>query len=147
MCALAFLEDGPHEAALERGLEDLRARWPRAVLARDDGALAATAAEIHARLSGRRRSPLALVLSGTPFETQVWEALLRLPEGAVTSYGDVADAIDAPGAARAVGQAVGANPVAVLIPCHRVLRANGALGGYRWGEPRKRALLAAEWSR
>ncbi len=147
VCALAFLADGPRERALAAALEDLRARWPRAELARDDEGLSSTAAEISVRLAGGRRAPLALLLAGTPFETQVWEALLRLPEGAVMSYGDLARALGAPTAARAVGQAVGANPIAALIPCHRVLRANGALGGYRWGEPRKRALLAVERAR
>jgi AraC family transcriptional regulator of adaptative response/methylated-DNA-[protein]-cysteine methyltransferase len=147
VCALAFLDDAPREPALDAALEDLRARWPRAAIGRDDAGLSATAAEIARRLAGGRREPLALLLAGTPFEMQVWEALLRLPAGQMTSYGTIASALGAPAAARAVGQAVGANPIAALIPCHRVLRANGALGGYRWGEPRKRALLAAESAR
>lgn len=147
VCALAFLEPGPSDRATAVALADLRARWPRAEIERDDSVLASTATEIGVRLAGGRGARLALLLAGTPFETQVWEALLWLPEGAITSYGELAHALKVPGAARAVGQAVGANPIAALIPCHRVLRANGALGGYRWGEPRKRALLAAEFAR
>ena len=100
-----------------------------------------------ARLNGLAVSAdngLRLDLAGTPFQTQIWRALLHLPPGQVASYGDLARAIGQPGASRAVGSAVGRNPVAVLIPCHRVVRANGALGQYAWGEGRKRSLLAWE---
>lgn len=90
---------------------------------------------------------LHLHLRGTNFQLRVWEALLRVPPGAAVSYGDVAEAIGRPDAARAVGRAVGRNPVAVIIPCHRVLRRDGGLGGYRWGEARKRALLGWEAAR
>ena len=89
-------------------------------------------------------APLALDLAGTPFQLRVWTALRAIPCGETRTYGDVARALGMPTAARAVGQAVGANPVAVLVPCHRVVRADGALGGYRWGVERKRALLAWE---
>lgn len=84
---------------------------------------------------------------GAPFQIKVWEALMRIPSGHVTTYGDIAKAIGAPGAARAVGTAVGRNPVSWLIPCHRVLRASGGVGGYHWGVPIKRAMLAYESSR
>ncbi|MCL4166833.1 UNVERIFIED_CONTAM: hypothetical protein GTU68_054193 [Idotea baltica] len=87
---------------------------------------------------------IPLHLSGTNFQIQVWKALLRIPEGAMVSYSDIAQAIGKPKAVRAIGTAIGANPVGVLIPCHRVLRQSGALGGYRWGLTRKQALLAWE---
>ncbi|MFP4271055.1 MAG: methylated-DNA--[protein]-cysteine S-methyltransferase, partial [Alphaproteobacteria bacterium] len=88
--------------------------------------------------------PLALELHGTAFQLQVWRALVSLPAGRTTSYGELARALDAPTASRAVAGAVAANRVAVVVPCHRVIRAGGALGGYRWGLARKRALLNAE---
>ena len=91
-----------------------------------------------------RGSPISLHVRGTNFQLRVWKALLSIPPGEVTAYGDLAKAIGAPRAARAVGSAVGQNPVAVLIPCHRVLLANGALGQYRWDPFRKRSLLALE---
>ena len=83
-------------------------------------------------------------MRGTNFQLRVWRALLQLEPRARSSYGELAQRLGSPGAARAVGQAVGANPVAWLIPCHRVLRASGELGGYRWGPERKRAILAWE---
>jgi AraC family transcriptional regulator of adaptative response/methylated-DNA-[protein]-cysteine methyltransferase len=83
-------------------------------------------------------------VAGTNFQLRVWRALLELADDQTTTYGELARALHAPRAARAVGSAVGANPVGWLIPCHRVLRENGALGGYRWGEDRKRAMLAWE---
>ncbi|HSG49709.1 MAG TPA: methylated-DNA--[protein]-cysteine S-methyltransferase [Longimicrobiales bacterium] len=90
-------------------------------------------------------TPVSLDVRGTNFQIRVWEALLHVPRGAVVTYGRLGQRMGLPqGSARAVGRAVGANPVAVLIPCHRVLRASGALGGYRWGSERKLALLARE---
>jgi AraC family transcriptional regulator of adaptative response/methylated-DNA-[protein]-cysteine methyltransferase len=83
-------------------------------------------------------------LIGGPFQIKVWEALLSIPSGEVTTYGDIASAIGNPKAVRAVGTAVGRNPISWLIPCHRVLRKSGDLGGYHWGTPVKRALLAFE---
>lgn len=86
-------------------------------------------------------------MRGTNFQVQVWRALLAIPPGSLRTYAAIARGLGLPaGAARAVGNAVGANPVALLIPCHRVIRASGALGGYRWGLPRKAGLLAAEWA-
>jgi O-6-methylguanine DNA methyltransferase len=83
-------------------------------------------------------------LRGTPFQVRVWLELMRIPWGEVTTYGALARTIGSPGAARAVGGAVGDNPMAIVIPCHRAVRSNGALGGYRWGVARKEALLRAE---
>jgi AraC family transcriptional regulator of adaptative response/methylated-DNA-[protein]-cysteine methyltransferase len=123
---------------------ELGRRFPRATLRRAPERLAPVAAELDRRLRGRAPRPLSLLLAGTPFQLQVWEALLRVPAGHVVDYRQVAAAIGAPGAQRAVARAVGENPIAYLIPCHRVIRATGAFGGYRWGETRKRALLAVE---
>jgi AraC family transcriptional regulator of adaptative response/methylated-DNA-[protein]-cysteine methyltransferase len=85
-----------------------------------------------------------LLVRGTNFQVKVWRALLQIPVGSVATYEDIATAIGSPNAVRAVGTAIGRNPVAFLIPCHRVIRTTGALGGYRWGLPRKRAMLAWE---
>ena len=96
---------------------------------------------------GALRGEARLHLIGAPFQIKVWEALMRVPSGEVTTYGDIARAIGHPKAVRAVGTAVGRNPVSWLIPCHRALRATGGLGGYHWGLPVKRALLAWEGAR
>jgi AraC family transcriptional regulator of adaptative response/methylated-DNA-[protein]-cysteine methyltransferase len=93
---------------------------------------------------GNDGDPLNLLLHGTPFQIRVWEALLRIPRGAVTSYQALASFIGNPNASRAVGSANGANPVSYLIPCHRVIRKSGALGGYGWGLGRKLAMLSEE---
>jgi AraC family transcriptional regulator of adaptative response/methylated-DNA-[protein]-cysteine methyltransferase len=93
------------------------------------------------------RGEARLHLIGAPFPIKVWEALMRVPTGQVTTYGAIAQAIGNPRAVRAVGTAVGRNPVSWLIPCHRALRASGGLGGYHWGLPVKRALLAWETAR
>jgi AraC family transcriptional regulator of adaptative response/methylated-DNA-[protein]-cysteine methyltransferase len=83
-------------------------------------------------------------LLGTPFQLKVWEALLKIPMGSLTTYGDIADIIGQPNASRAVGTAIGRNPIAFLIPCHRVIQKSGQIGGYMWGENRKRAIIAWE---
>ena len=92
----------------------------------------------------KERSSLSVLVRGTPFQLKVWEALLHLPTGARVSYGQLANSIGHPRSVRAVGTALGKNPVAVLIPCHRVIREDGMLGGYRWGQGRKLALLGSE---
>ncbi len=140
-------------AATQRGLchigfdadvETVRARWPGARLVRDERAVAPYAATLRAHLRGEPGQPIGLVLKGTPLQLKVWEALIAIPPGQVVSYAAVAALAGAPSAVRAVGTAIGQNPVAPLIPCHRVIRATGALGEYRWGAPRKRILLALE---
>ena len=124
----------------ERAVAELKHRWPRAMLSRDDAAAARIARQVFTQREGR----IVLAPVGTNFQVKVWQALLELGSRGPTSYGELAKAIGSPGASRAVGQAVGANPVAWLIPCHRVLRRDGALGGYHWGVERKRAMLAWE---
>lgn len=138
VCALHFVD------AENTGLEQLRQAWPRAQLVHDPAATAAVAQRLFTPLVAETQQPLALLVKGTNFQIQVWRALLALPTGTVTTYGDLADALAMPSAARAVGTAVGANSLAYLIPCHRVIRATGALTGYRWGIARKTAMLAWE---
>ncbi|MDT9001680.1 methylated-DNA--[protein]-cysteine S-methyltransferase [Paucibacter sp. APW11] len=121
---------------------------PQAQWQRDDEALAGVAAEVQRRLSGLKpEQPIALVMSGTPLRLKVWEALLRIPEGQVLSYTQLARLAGAPQAVRAVASCVAANPIAYLVPCHRVIRANADFGEYRWGPPTKRALLGLELAR
>ena len=134
LCGLAFAADEGREAVFE----DMAARWPRASLVEDPARLEGVVER--AFDGGETR----LLLSGTPFQIKVWEALLRIPSGFVTTYEEVARAIGQPRAARAAGTAIGRNPVSWLIPCHRALRKSGELGGYRWGADVKRAMLAWE---
>jgi len=139
VCHLSF-HAGRSERA--RALVGLRRLWPEAGFREDRRATALVLRRIFAR-----RGRVTVALGGTPFQTKVWEALLRIPPGRAASYGQVAAAVGRPKAVRAVGTAVGKNPVAFLIPCHRVLRSTGALGGYRWGTARKQAILAWERAR
>jgi AraC family transcriptional regulator of adaptative response/methylated-DNA-[protein]-cysteine methyltransferase len=141
LCGLSFLQDGEHEA-----FDELARRWPGAKLEHRPAAVAMYARELRARLQGKRDQPLSMVLKGTPLQLKVWEALLRIPEGGVAAYKDVARLAGVPGAVRAVGTAIGQNPIACLIPCHRVIASTGAFGGYHWGAPRKVALLGMEMS-
>jgi len=139
VCALGFADD----AASPTPLEDFKQRWRNADFREDRKLTGETAARIFAAAGGR----LALDLRGTNFQLKVWEALLRIPPGAVVSYDALAGALDKPGAARAVGGAVAANPVSYLIPCHRVIRKSGRFHNYYWGPERKRAMLAWEAAR
>jgi AraC family transcriptional regulator, regulatory protein of adaptative response / methylated-DNA-[protein]-cysteine methyltransferase len=147
VCGLAFAdEDGCGAAAT---LADLRARWPRAIWIDDTRATSPVVRRLfgcvsHPTTGTPAPAPLAVLVRGTNFQVQVWRALLRIPEGSVTTYEAVAAAVGRPAAVRAAAGAVGDNPVAWLIPCHRVLRKSGALGGYHWGLERKQALLAWE---
>jgi AraC family transcriptional regulator, regulatory protein of adaptative response / methylated-DNA-[protein]-cysteine methyltransferase len=123
----------------------LRAEYPAAELFREDRALAPAVDRILAYLNGARpRIDLPLDIRATAFQGRVWDALRGIPYGATCSYGEVARAIGAPAAVRAVARACATNPVSLIIPCHRVIRRNGDTGGYRWGAQRKRALLARE---
>lgn len=135
---------GDSVAALER---DLRERFPDAVLERNDAALAAQQARVTAFLESPARGlDLELDVAGTGFQRKVWRALRAIPPGTTQSYAEVARRIGAPTSFRAVAQACGANPVALAIPCHRVVRNDGGLSGYRWGVARKRELLDLERS-
>lgn len=135
-----LLGDDPTELASE-----IQRRFPGAVAAGDDPAIAALATRvIDAIESPARETDLPLDLRGTDFQRAVWEALRAIPAGATATYAQIAGRIGRPAAVRAVGQACGANHVAVLVPCHRVLRGDGSLSGYRWGTERKRMLLERE---
>jgi len=145
ICALSFVESGEEEDARA----ELEARWSGAERVEDPettGKLAARAFSPAEDGSGED-APLTLHLRGTNFQIRVWEALLRIPPGHVTSYGELAARLGSPEASRAVAGAVARNPVGYLIPCHRVIRGLGALGGYRWGTARKRAMLGWEAAR
>ena len=126
-----------------RALDELRARAPRATFERNDDVARSLAKRIWSAASGKG-VPLRLNVPGTNFQLKVWQALIDLGSRHRTYYGGIASAIGNAGSSRAVGSAVGANPVAWLIPCHHVLRKSGGLGGYHWGEDRKRAMLAWE---
>lgn len=131
--------------SLEKLLEDLHNAWPLSSMR--ENALS-TRHIINAFFDGNtasRNGPLSLHVTGTNFQIAVWRALLKIPTGAVASYSQVAKALGAPSSARAVGNAIGSNPVALLIPCHRVIQQSGALGGYRWGSTKK--LMVQTWER
>jgi len=129
---------------VEDGFEDLRRRFPAARYTRDDAVARDWAARIFTGGDQDDGAPLPLALYGTPWQRQVWRALLSIPPGATTTYKAIAGQVGSAGASRAVGAAVGANPVSWLIPCHRVIAADGQLTGYHWGVERKRAMLAYE---
>ena len=126
-------------------MEDLCGRWPKARYIEDVMGLRPWVLSAFGGDEGLSETPLFLI--GAPFQIKVWEALLNIPSGHVTTYSEIAEAIGNPRAVRAVGTAVGRNPVSWLIPCHRALRKSGGLGGYHWGLPVKRAMLAWESAR
>jgi len=141
ICDLQFIDDE------NSGIERLRREWPGAELRPNPAATAPVAERLFGPLVSRPGGALALLVKGSNFQVKVWRALLDLPFGSLATYGSIATRIGVPSAARAVGAAVGANPVAWLIPCHRVIRESGALGGYRWGVGRKAAMLGWEAAR
>ena len=142
ICGIGFAAETGEEAAME----DLLGRWPKAQFVEDPMRLRPWVLSAFGAESGRLE-PAPLFLIGAPFQIKVWEALLRIPTGHVTTYSEIARAVGNPRAVRAVGTAVGRNPISWLIPCHRALRKSGGLGGYHWGLPVKRALLAYESAR
>ena len=135
LCHLTFSEnDDP--------VSEIRAAWPRARLVHDDGVAGERIAMIFRPAASG--AGLRAMVRGTAFQIRVWRSLLEIPAGSLTTYGRLADRIGHPGAARAVGTAVGANTLACLIPCHRVIRETGVISGYRWGVGRKRSIIAWE---
>ena len=142
ICHLSFVVDTD-----ENALARLRGEWPGATVKDCPDATRAQAQQLFNPDLSISSRPVSLWVKGTNFQISVWRALLGSQHGELTSYQTVATQIGKPRAVRAVGTAVGANPVALLIPCHRVIRADGGLGGYRWGETRKCALLALESNR
>lgn len=138
LCGLAFCA----ETGRDEAMRDLTARWPNALYEENPEAIRSWVQTAFGQ-SGETK----LHMIGAPFQIKVWEALLRIPSGHVTTYSELAQSVGHPKAVRAVGTAVGRNPVSFLIPCHRALRKSGALGGYHWGLPVKRAILAWESAR
>ncbi|WP_386679568.1 methylated-DNA--[protein]-cysteine S-methyltransferase [Loktanella sp. R86503] len=138
LCGLAFAAESGRDSAMA----DLTSRWPAATYIEAADKISAWTM---AALQGTGEARVLMI--GTPLQIQVWEALLRIPSGHVTTYSEIAKSIGRDKAVRAVGTAVGRNPVSLLIPCHRALRKSGALGGYHWGLPVKRTLLAWESAR
>jgi AraC family transcriptional regulator of adaptative response/methylated-DNA-[protein]-cysteine methyltransferase len=142
ICGIGFAAEMGAEAAMQ----DLTSRWPKADYVEDPMRLRPWVLNAFGAQGGAGE-PTPLYLIGAPFQIKVWEALLRVPSGHVTTYSEIAQAVGNPRAVRAVGSAVGRNPISWLIPCHRALRKSGGLGGYHWGMPMKRAMLAYEAAR
>jgi len=155
ICGLAFADDDAPPLAEQTAqhplrdraqtLQDMQRRWPRATYVHEEAGAAALARTIFRRPGSQpSAAPLRLVLIGSDFDLQVWETLLKIPPGKAVSYGDLARHLGKPGASRAIGTAVGRNPISFVVPCHRVLRTDGGLGGYHWGVTRKRAIIGWE---
>lgn len=142
VCFLEFLTDNTRKEMLTQ----MEQAWPKADLRSAPSDTGSVATAIFGRFPAPS-APLALLVRGTNFQVRVWRALLNIPDGHVASYSGIARAVGLPDSHRAVANAVGANPIAWLIPCHRVLRADGRIGGYRWGENRKDACLVWELGR
>lgn len=140
LCGLAFADLGEEVEALV----DMRRRWPNADYVEDPSATAPLVQRIFDPTAWREDQPLRIVFIGTDFEVRVWETLLRIPMGRATTYSTIAGHVGRPAAARAVGAAVGKNPISFVVPCHRVLGKSGDLTGYHWGLTRKRAILGWE---
>ena len=140
LAGLAFADPGKeHEA-----LADMKGRWRRAAYVEDSACTTAIAKRIFDQAQWQAEQPLRVILLGTDFEVRVWDTLLKIPMGKLVTYSDIAGKICAPKAARAVGAAVGKNPVSFVVPCHRVVGKSGELTGYHWGLTRKRAMLGWE---
>jgi AraC family transcriptional regulator, regulatory protein of adaptative response / methylated-DNA-[protein]-cysteine methyltransferase len=140
LAGLAFADHGKEKSALS----DMTSRWPEATYVENQQATAAYAKRIFESERWQPDQPLKIVFIGSDFEIRVWETLLRIPFGKASTYSDIACHIGKPKAARAVGSAVGKNPISFVVPCHRVLEKSGGLGGYHWGLTRKRAILGWE---
>ena len=140
LAGLAFADPGEEQAALA----DMKGRWPMANIVEDRARTAALARRIFDTRLWRANRPLRVVLIGTDFEVRVWETLLRIPMGRAVTYSGIAAKIGAAKGARAVGAAVGKNPISFVVPCHRVLGKSGDVTGYYWGLTRKRAMLGWE---
>ena len=140
LAGLAFADHGKEKSALA----DMTSRWPEATYVENQQATAAYAKRIFESERWQPDQPLKIVFIGSDFEIRVWETILRIPFGKASTYSDIASHIGKPKAARAVGSAVGKNPISFVVPCHRVLEKSGGLGGYHWGLTRKRAILGWE---
>jgi AraC family transcriptional regulator, regulatory protein of adaptative response / methylated-DNA-[protein]-cysteine methyltransferase len=146
IAGLAFVNEDAGQSRAE-ALADMTQRWPKASFAERPDVTARHANVIFNAGKWSREQPVRLVMIGTDFDVRVWETLLKIPMGRAVSYTDIARHIGQPSASRAVGSAVGRNPISFVVPCHRVLRGDGSLGGYHWGLTRKRALIGWETGR
>jgi AraC family transcriptional regulator of adaptative response/methylated-DNA-[protein]-cysteine methyltransferase len=140
LAGLALADSGKEKSALR----DMRSRWPKARYVEDPAATASVAQRIFDPKQWRQDRPLRVIMIGTDFEVRVWEKLLHIPMGKATTYSDLAAQVGSPKGARAVGLAVGKNPICFVVPCHRVIGKSGDLTGYHWGLTRKRAMLGWE---
>ena len=140
ICGIAFADAGNEQTTLA----DMMKRWPEASYVQDETATAPIAARIFSPAQWKADEPLRIVFIGSEFDTKVWQTLLRIPIGRATTYSGIAAHIGSAKAARAVGSAVGRNPISFVVPCHRVLAKSGGLGGYHWGLTRKQAILGWE---
>jgi len=140
IAGMAFVNEDIGQTRTE-ALADMQRRWPNALYTEQPAVTAPLAAHCFESSKWSPDQPVRLVMIGTDFEVRVWETLLKIPMGRAVSYTDIARHIGKPSASRAVGSAVGRNPISFVVPCHRVLRADGSLGGYHWGLTRKRALI------
>jgi AraC family transcriptional regulator, regulatory protein of adaptative response / methylated-DNA-[protein]-cysteine methyltransferase len=140
LCGLAFADQGEQAVALA----DMKKRWCNAQYTKDSAKTAPFAARIFAPDKWKDGQPLRITFIGSDFEIRVWESLLKIPVGRAVTYGDIAHSIEKPKAARAVGAAVGRNPISFVVPCHRVIGKSGDITGYHWGLTRKRAILGWE---
>jgi len=143
LAGIGFVDDGDRAAALA----DMTRRWPRAQFEEDEPTTAPYAARAFDSELWRPDRPLRIVMIGTDFEVRVWETLLCVPMGRAITYSDIARKLGKPKAARAVGAAVGKNPISFVVPCHRVIGRSGALTGYHWGLARKQAIIGWEAGR
>jgi AraC family transcriptional regulator, regulatory protein of adaptative response / methylated-DNA-[protein]-cysteine methyltransferase len=143
LCGMSFADVGEEASALA----DMTRRWPNAQYTEDSAATAPFAAQLFADQNFKSNHSLRITFIGTDFEIRVWETLLKIPVGQATTYGDIAASVGSPKAARAVGAAVGKNPMSFVVPCHRVIGKSGALTGYHWGLTRKKAILGWEAGR
>lgn len=143
VAGLAFVNEDIGQSRSD-ALMDMMGRWPKAKFTEAPRKTAPLVRRIFDRSAWQPDQPVRLVLIGTDFEVRVWEALLKIPMGQAVSYTDIANHIGKPTASRAVGSAVGRNPISFVVPCHRVLRTDGSLGGYHWGLTRKRAMIGWE---
>lgn len=141
VCGLAFSDE---EESDEDALADMTRRWPEATFVSAPKRTAGFAKRVFKPTQWQEDDPLKVTFIGTDFEIRVWETLLKIPMGHAVSYGDIAAHIGKPSASRAVGSAVGRNPISFVVPCHRVLRKGGGLGGYHWGVTRKQAIIGWE---
>jgi AraC family transcriptional regulator of adaptative response/methylated-DNA-[protein]-cysteine methyltransferase len=146
VAGLAFVDEDKAQTR-EHVLAEMKGRWPKALLVAAPERTTPFAQQIFSPATWTRDRPVRLVMIGTDFEVRVWESLLKIPMGRAVSYHDIARHLGQPTASRAVGSAVGRNPISFVVPCHRVLRGDGSLGGYHWGLTRKRALIGWETGR